>query len=181
MFAGVDFRSNRPTGQAESCREEQAKMRLSLPTARQNEVQRCWRRAGRLLGQAGDGRPKTRFTGQVWRTTARRRAGRVGAARGQARRETRFIARSGARERPGARDSVRKRVQHVRGKDWARAGGQTRGRGSTGARERQRARANEPAQTRFTRAGSPPKRGSPPELPTRQFSNFGRPNHSKSA
>ncbi|KAF2289038.1 hypothetical protein GH714_024365 [Hevea brasiliensis] len=40
-------------GEQESYREEQAKMRLSLPTACQNEVQMGWRRAGRLLGMPG--------------------------------------------------------------------------------------------------------------------------------
>ncbi|KAF2321337.1 hypothetical protein GH714_040406 [Hevea brasiliensis] len=61
MFAGVDFRgkqANRASRRVAG--EEQAKMRLSLPTACQNEVQRGWRRAGRLLGKPGDGRPKMR-------------------------------------------------------------------------------------------------------------------------
>ncbi|KAF2282403.1 hypothetical protein GH714_044049 [Hevea brasiliensis] len=131
MFAGVIFGANRPTGQAGELPEEQAKMRLSLPTARQNEVQRCWRRAGRLLGQAGRWEAQNEVHGpSLAHNGPVGRAGRVGAARGQARRETRFIARERARGKGrGARDAY----------------------------------GNEPAQTRFTRAGSPPKRGSPPE------------------
>ncbi|KAF2324918.1 hypothetical protein GH714_021271 [Hevea brasiliensis] len=126
-------------------------MRLSLPTARQNEVQRCWRRAGSLLGKPGDGRPKMRFTGQVWRTTGpsgvraawEQRAGR------QTRRETRFIARERARGKGrGARDAYGNEVQTCAGRLGARGRPDARARfklarGTPGAR----------GQTRF----SPPK------------------------
>ncbi|KAF2282501.1 hypothetical protein GH714_044064 [Hevea brasiliensis] len=82
-------------------------MRLSLPTARQNEVQRCWRRAGRLLGQAGRWEAQNEVHGpSLAHNGPVGRAGRVGAARGQARRETRFIARERARGKGrGARDA----------------------------------------------------------------------------
>ncbi|KAF2307155.1 hypothetical protein GH714_025163 [Hevea brasiliensis] len=56
---------SRQSSEQESCREEQAKMRLSLPTARQNEVQMGWRHVGRLRACRADGRPKTRFTGML--------------------------------------------------------------------------------------------------------------------
>ncbi|KAF2281643.1 hypothetical protein GH714_044053 [Hevea brasiliensis] len=64
-------------------------MRLSLPTARQNEVQRCWRRAGRLLGQAGRWEaqnevhgPSLAHNGPVGvRAAWEQRAGRQGAKR----------------------------------------------------------------------------------------------------
>ncbi|KAF2291636.1 hypothetical protein GH714_027757 [Hevea brasiliensis] len=99
------------TGQSdkqESCREEQAKMRLSLPTARQNEVQRGWRRAGRLLGRAGRWEAQNEVHGpSLAHNGPVGRAGRVGAARGQTRRETRFIAWERERGKGrGARDAV---------------------------------------------------------------------------
>ncbi|KAF2324528.1 hypothetical protein GH714_015057 [Hevea brasiliensis] len=87
------FGANRPTGEQESCREVQAKMRLSLPTARQNEVQRCWRRAGRLLGQAGRWEAQNEVHGPSLahngpagvRAAWEQRAGRQGAKRGSSR------------------------------------------------------------------------------------------------
>ncbi|KAF2302583.1 hypothetical protein GH714_037894 [Hevea brasiliensis] len=161
-------------------------MRLSLPTARQNEVQRGWRRAGRLLGKLGNGRPKTRFTGQVWRTTGPSgvRAAWSSARADEARNEV-HRAEAGARERLGrARQRTETRFKRAR-EDWAGAGGRTCGRGSNwragtpGARgqtrfsspkllealgERARGGRNEVqahAGAGRARAASPPKRGSP--------------------
>ncbi|KAF2298378.1 hypothetical protein GH714_023384 [Hevea brasiliensis] len=113
-------------------------MRLSLPTARQNEVQRCWRRAGRLLGQAGRWEAQNEVHGpSLAHNGPVGRAGRVGAARGQTRRETRFIARERARGKGrGARDAYGNEVQTYAGRLGAREAGRA-SEVQTGARERQ--------------------------------------------
>ncbi|KAF2303183.1 hypothetical protein GH714_014403 [Hevea brasiliensis] len=181
-------------GKQESCREEQAKMRLSLPTARQNEVQRCWRRAGRLLGKPGDGRPKMRFTGQVWRTTGPSgvRAAWEQRAADEARNEV-HRAGTGARE---CWARARTRFKSAR-EGWARAR-QTRFKLGAGAARRAGKRGS-PEGSRSAwralgargrnagraRAASPPNevhpRWQPAKtrfpasfLPTRPNSNFGR-------
>ncbi|KAF2324527.1 hypothetical protein GH714_015056 [Hevea brasiliensis] len=129
----------------------------------------CW-------AKPGDGRPKTRFTGQVWRTTGPPGVRAAWEQRGQTRRETRFIAREGRAGMLGARaDEVQISAGRLgaRGADEVQTGrGSCEARGQTrfarrfqkrlesaGGREERWARAGcQPAQTRFTRAGSPPKR-----------------------
>ncbi|KAF2291637.1 hypothetical protein GH714_027758 [Hevea brasiliensis] len=104
-------------------------MRLSLPTARQNEVQRGWRRAGRLLGRAGRWEAQNEVHGSsLAHNGPVGRAGRVGAARGQTRRETRFIARERERGKGrGARDAYGNEVQTCAGRLGGARGGRTRG------------------------------------------------------
>ncbi|KAF2288723.1 hypothetical protein GH714_011506 [Hevea brasiliensis] len=118
-------------GKQESCREEQAKMRLSLPTACQNEVQRGWRRTGRLLGKPGDGRPKMRFRAKSGAQQAHRGcASRVGSARADKARNEVHCARERARERLGCTgQAYGNEVQTCAGR-LGRAGSQTCGRGS---------------------------------------------------
>ncbi|KAF2294587.1 hypothetical protein GH714_012847 [Hevea brasiliensis] len=162
-------------------------MRLSLPTARQNEVHMGWRRAGHLLGMPGlweaqneIHRPSLAHNGPAGRM------GRMGVAGGQTRHKMRFIERELARESAGCMQE-----RHVQARfKLARETGEARGRnevhppkvleapqsGETSGEHGACAWANEvqthagvkhterrahagyqPSQTRFIRPGSPPK------------------------
>ncbi|KAF2286248.1 hypothetical protein GH714_012540 [Hevea brasiliensis] len=118
------------------------------------------------------GRARDRCTEMV-----QMRSGRLG-LRGKPDARARFkLARGNARH-AGKRGSP----AEVSGTAWrARAcarANEVQAQAGAGSAKRWARAGCQPTQTRFTRAGSPPKRGSPASfLPARQFSNFGRPNH----